>query len=459
MDMSQKRDMILKGNLWKVIFTLALPIMLGNLIQTIYNLTDTFFVGKLGGNEVAAIQLVWPIIFLMMSFGMGMGIATTSLISQYIGANEHDKASKTAGQAISFLVILAIVLGTIGFFLSDTIVSLMGATGLFHTNASDFLKIMFIGLPGMFLMFAYNAIKQGQGDTMAPMKLSLVSVISNIIMDPIFIFVLGMGIRGAAIATVLARAIFSVIAIMTIFYRQKGIHLHLKDLKLQMESVALIVKVGLPSSLGQATAALGFTILNVFLVDFGQVTLTAFAIGNRISSLIMMPAMGIGNALAPLVGQNLGAENPQRAKSAIYKSMVISTVILLTGGWLMFPFRSFLIGLFTTDPVAIASGADYLGMIIIGIPLMGLFQIYNGTFQGSGHTVFAMILMMGRLWALRIPMVFYLSHQATFNPMSVWYAMIISNFITVLVGTGIFLSGKWQKRVIKKKAVTLAESE
>jgi Na+-driven multidrug efflux pump len=195
--------------------------------------------------------------------------------------------------------------------------------------------------------------------------------------------------------------------------------------------------------------ALGFTILNVFLVGFGEVTLTAFAIGNRVSSLVLMPTTGIGSALSTVVGQNIGADNVARAKEAVKRSVVISTVILSAGGALMYPFSERLISAFTMNAEVIYHGTNYLKLIIVAVPLMGFFQILNGTFQGSGHTVYSMILMMGRLWGLRIPMIVALSHTPSFGPNSVWYAMIASNFIICCVGWGIYFTGRWQRKVIK----------
>ncbi|GAB6107889.1 MATE family efflux transporter [Fusibacter bizertensis] len=451
MDFIQKREMILKGNMKKVILTLSLPIMLNNFLHTIYNLTDTFFVSKISDNAVAGVQFIWPLIFLITSFGIGMTIATSSIIAQYIGAHMKEKARKTAGQSISFLFALSLVLGILGYLFAPAVIRAMGGTGALYENAYAYLSVMFLGMPTTFLLNAYNAIKQGQGDTISPLVIGALSIGTNIILDPIFMFVLGMGVQGAAIATVISTGIFALYGIFTTFDEKQSLKLELSDLKFDKEILMKIVNIGLPSSTGQAMTAFGFTILNVFLVSFGEVTLTAFAIGNRISSLIMMPAMGIGSALATIVGQNLGADNVSRAKMAVRSSTIMSTIFLVVGGLIMLPFVQDIVKAFSADPEIIKNGTEYLTMIIWGIPLMGFFQILVGTFQGSGHTVSAMILMMGRLWALRIPMVFMLSRSNGFGPSSIWTAMIVSNLITCLVGFGIYATGKWQHKVIKQK--------
>lgn len=451
MDYKEKRDLILKGKMSKVILTLSLPIMLNNLIHTIYNITDTYFISQIGDSEVAGVQFVWPLIFLMMSFGMGMGIASSALISQYIGSSNHDKAKKTAGQTITLLLFLSVFLGVIGFFMTPYIVRWMGATGSLFENGVAYLSIMFAGLPTMFMMNAFTAIKQGQGDTMSPLIIGGLSVVTNMVLDPIFIFVLGLGIKGAAYATVLSTGIFALYGIYTVFGYKQSLKIDFSDIIPSRKRLEEIIRIGLPSSTGQATTAFGFTILNVFLIDFGEVTLTAFAIGNRVSSLIMMPAMGIGSALATVVGQNLGADNVQRAKDAVKNSAWLSTVILIAGGMVMYPFSERIISAFSSSPEIIESGTAYLKILFITIPFMGYFQVLVGTFQGSGHTMSAMVLMIGRLWGLRIPMVYVLSQFANYGPSSIWYAMVLSNMIICVVGFGMFLTGKWQVKVIKDK--------
>lgn len=322
----------------KVILTLSLPIMFNNFVQTIYNLTDTYWVSKLGSTEVAAMTLVWPVIFLMMSLGIGVSIAGTALISQYIGSNNLDDATDVAGQIISFSFVFSLVLGIIGSLLSHSIVKAMGGEGQLLVNATDFLRIIFLGMPTMFVFFAFNSIKQGQGDTITPMKYSTASVVLNMILDPIFIFTFNLDIKGATIATVIARGIFAFYAVYALFTKTDGIHLSLKHLHINKTVLTKLIKIGLPSSIGQSTTAFGFAILNIFIISFGKSTMAAFGIGNRINSLILMPAMGIGSALATIIGQNLGANNIDRAKKAVKTSTILTTIFLVIGGSVLFTF-------------------------------------------------------------------------------------------------------------------------
>ncbi|WP_425448649.1 MATE family efflux transporter [Dethiothermospora halolimnae] len=453
MSFLKKRDLILNGNMYKVIVTLALPIMLNNFMQTVYNLTDTFFVSTIGDDAVAAMTLVWPVIFFMMSIGMGVSIAGTALISQYTGSDRLDDATDIAGQVVSFSFVFSLTLGIIGFFLAPSIVNWMGAEGDVYRYGVNFLSIMFLGLPTMFIFFAFQSIKQGQGDTFTPMLYGGASVILNIGLDALFIMVLGFGIRGAAIATVTARGIFSFIAIYRLFSPSGGIQLTRRHLNINPRVLRKLIKVGLPASIGQSTAAFGFIILNKFIISFGDSTMTAFGIGNRINSLILMPAMGIGNALATIVGQNLGADNVPRAKSAIKKSAILSTIVLALGGATIFMIADSVVGLFTDSKDVLSQGIFYLKLITSAIPLMGFFQIFVGTFQGSGHTKMAMVMMAGRLWLLRIPLILIFKNFTDLGTRSVWYAMILSNFIICLIGYGMYLTGKWERKIIKKRSI------
>lgn len=451
MKFEKKRDLILNGNMNKVIITLATPLMLNNLIQTIYNLTDTFWVSKLGDIEVASITLVWPVVFFFMAIGMGVNIAGTALISQYVGSNQQEKATKVAGQIVTFSFLLSTLFALVGITNAHHFVGLMRGEGILLEKASAYLQIIFAGSPFMFVFFAFNSIKQGQGDTFTPMVLGGLSVGLNIILDPIFIFTFGLGIRGAAYATILARALFTFYAVYTLFTKNEGIRLKPSDLKLNKDLLIKIIKVGIPSSFGQSTTALGFGLLNSVIISYGANTLAAFGIGNRLNSVVMMPAMGIGAALATIIGQNLGADQLDRAKSAVRQSAILSTTLMVLGGIIMFNASPILITQFSQDQEVIRMGTYYLRLISLSLPLMGFFQIFVGTFQGSGHTISAMIIMAGRLWVFRIPMIFLFKYLTNFGSNGIWYAMNLSNLFICIVGLAIYSTGRWQTKIIKKR--------
>ncbi len=454
MNFKEKQKFILEGKMPKVILTLATPIMFNNLIQTLYNLADTYWVSKLGTTSMAAITLVFPVVFLTLSVGMGINVAGTALISQYIGSNRENDGKRIASQMVSFALILSLFLSLIGYFSTPFIIKAMGGEGGVFTQSTEYLSLMFWEMPGMFLILVYTAIKQAQGDTITPMILNVAGVILNIILDPIFILVLGLGIKGAAIATVFSRTIFAIYAIYTLFVNKNGIYLEKNNLGLDKKTLSEIINISLPSSLGQSAAALGFIILNSVVISYGENTLAAFGVGNRINSLILMPAQGIGSSLAAIIGQNLGAYKKERAKLAFNTSIKLTTSFMVVGGITIFMLSQNIVSIFVqNDPNVFNQATNYLRLISLSLPLMGFFQVFVGTFQGSGHTIYAMIMNMGRLWALRLPMIILFKKYTSLDSSGVWYAMVLSNLLICILGLIIYLSGKWQKEVIKAKTV------
>lgn len=456
--MLSNQNIILKGPIHKAVLKLALPIMLANLMQTLYNLADTFWVGRyeiingLEGELLSSIILTFPAIGITLALGMGISAACISLISQYIGSNNAEEAKHVSGQALTFAFISSIIIGFLGVIFTSQIVSFLGGSEnhLIFVSSTKYLRIMLGGLPSLFLFFTFNAIKQAQGDTLSPMIFSFISVILNVILDPIFMIHLDMGISGAAYATVLSRGIFIIFAIISLFKTsKKHVKLDLNDLKLNPKIMNKIISIGVPASLSSATASLGFAVLNGFILSFGFQTLTAFGIGNRITGLILMPAMGIGNALSAIVGQNLGANNVKRAKEAVKTSFLLSTIILILGGVVIFTSAEFIVLQFTKIPIIVEQATYYLKLIIATIPLMAGFSILQGTFTGSGHTKLALLISGGRLWLLRIPMIYLLKTYTSLGSNLIWYSMILSNLIICIIGYIIYQSGIWEKRVIE----------
>ncbi|QGU94867.1 MATE family efflux transporter [Clostridium bovifaecis] len=454
MDYAYKRDLILNGNMRKVLLTLSLPVMFNNLIQTLYSVADMFWVSKLGAVEVASTGFVWPVLFLIISIGMSITIAGTSLISQYVGSNNKDKANLTAAQIFSVSIILGAVLSVLGYLITPYIIRFMGADEALFKNSTIYLSIMFFDIPCYFIFLVFGAIRQAEGDTMSPMLLNVAGAITNVILDPLFILKLNMGIGGAALATVLSKVIFTPFVIYLLIKNKDRVHIKLNYLKLRKKVVSKILRVGVPTCIGQAGSSLGFIVLNAFIASYGNNTMAAFNIGNNINSIVMMPALGIGTALASIIGQNLGAEQTDRAREAFKTAVYLSTVMLVIGGAFLFLFAGNVIKIFVPnvqDIGVITEGKYYLKVISAGLPFMGIFQVLIGTFQGSGHTLYSMIMDAGRLWLIRLPMIIIFQNLTDLGSPVVWYSMIISNGITCIIGILIYSTGKWERKIIHKE--------
>lgn len=461
--MKNRKEMILKAPILKVVLMMALPVMMSNLMQTLYNLADTFWVGQFEmlnsaqGELLSAMVLITPATWVLLTFSTGISTAIISLISQYIGVNKEKSAKRVAAQAITFSLITSVIIGTLGVMFTPQIVHLLGAEGEVFKNGVIYLRIMLFGLPTVFLFYTFNSIKHAQGDTFTPMLYSLLSVGLNIVLDPILMITLNMGIAGAAIATVFSRGIFVVFAITSLFKKSdRHVRLSFHDLKPDSQIIHQIIKIGLPASFSNTIASFGFGVLNRYVIAFGVTTLTAYGIGNKITELILMPVMGIGSALAAIVGTNLGAGNIRRARKSVKVSFYLSSGILLAGGAIIFINAETIVLQFNNMPDVINQATLYLKLIIATIPLMAGFSVLKNTFIGSGHTGLTLIISVGRLWFLRIPLIIILQRFTSLGTNSVWYAMILSNLIICIIGYIIYRTDIWETKVIKEPKVKVA---
>jgi len=443
----KKRNLILKGNMYKVIILLSLPIMLNNLIQTMYNLTDTYFLSKLGAVEVASMTLAWPVVFMQLALGVGIGIAGTTLISQNIGAKKLEEARKIAGQVVVFSVGFSMLLAISGVLSTPYILKIMGATGAIYDNAYIYLVLIIGGAPLMYAGFAYSSIKQGEGDTISPMLLSLISVTINIALDPIFIFYFNLGIKGAALATLLARALTLFYIIYQLFIKETHLKLSIKDLKPDFIYIKKLISLGIPASIGQATIALGFVILNSFVNTYGEYTLAAFGIGNRVNGIMVMPAMGIGGAVTSIVGQNIGNNNIKRVKECVIKSSILGGLFSLFGTITLLLWGNKIIEFFSDNKKIIDLGSDYLIYISLSLIGLAILPIITGALQGVGQTKKAMYLSMSRLWTFRLPMLLILPYFIGKTEKVIWYAISSSNIIAMVVAIYFYKKSKFKSLI------------
>jgi len=449
---TKKREFILNESLYKVIITLSLPIMINNLIQTFYNLADGVWVSKIGSTEFAATAFVWPVNFLFISLGIGLSIAGTSILSQLIGAEKYKEANKYASQIIVISLIGAIIFSIIGYIISPYAIKLMGATGNLAKFSNIYLRITFLDMPFMFLFFNFNSIMNSQGNMLTPTILSGISAILNVVLDPIFIFTFDMGVAGAAIATLLSKALLAFAGLYILMKKSTMIKPDFKSFKFDKEIIRKVIKVAIPSSIGQSGSALGFMVLNSFIASYGTATIAAFAMVNRITSLIMQPAMGVGAALTSIVGQNLGSGQIERVKEAFKKSLKLTISFSVVGCILLIIWDNPIVEFFMQskdDMSVISQGVTYLQYISISMPLMGIFSVLQGVFQGSGHTKYSMAMEVGRLWFVRLPMILMFKYFTTIGEVGIWFSMSFSNVIVCLFGYWIYRRGKWERRVIK----------
>ncbi len=450
MNVLERRDMILNGNLYEVIIKLSLPIMINNLIQTLYNLADGFWVSKISSVHFAATAFVFPVVFLFISLGIGISIAGISILSQLIGASDNEQAKEYATQITMTSLILSIAFGILGYIISPFIIKIMGATGALAEYSNIYLKITFLDMPFTFMFFVFNSIMNAQGNMLTPTYLSGISAALNVILDPIFIFTFNMGIAGAAIATLISKAILAIWGFYILMRSTNYIKPRFKGFKFNKKIIRRVVKIGLPSSIGQSGAAMGFIVLNSFIASYGTATLAAFGMVNRIQALIMQPAMGVGEALTSIIGQNIGSKQIKRAKEAFAKSMWMTIAFSMIGFTLLIWQNRSIINFFMQskdDATVISQGVTYLKYISFSMPLMGIFNVIQGFFYGSGHTKYSMSMEIGRLWLVRIPMILAFKYLTDIGPSGIWFSMSFSNLLVCIYGYLIYRKGHWQRSV------------
>ena len=322
-----------QGSITSNIIKLSWPLVTANLIQSLYNIVDTFWLGKLGPLAINAPTISWPVIFLVISFAGGFGMAGTSFVSQHHGANQEEMVGKAVGQTLLIIVFFSVTMSLTGFFLSDWIVRWMGASKELIPLASIFMKTIFLATPFTFGFMVYSSLLRGYGDTITPMKLSFYSVIANMILDPIMIFGwLGfpkLGVFGAALATLLTRGFFTVYAYYLLLSGKNGLKVKRQDFIFDFEKIKQILKIGMPLGLSQTGQAVGFVVMTAIVAYFGNYTLAAFGIGNRIISLATMFSMGISASSSAIIGQNLGAKKIKRAEETVKKSLALNVLSMV----------------------------------------------------------------------------------------------------------------------------------
>lgn len=440
---------ILSGNMTKAILALAIPIIVNNFIQTMYNLTDTFWLGKLGTNEMAAISLVTPMQSIIINFGGGLTLAGAILISQYVGAGEKKNVVKMANHIFVCAMIFALLCGSLCFLFTPAIVSWLGADSTIHKMGTVYLRIVLTDLPFLFMINIFSAVSQAQGDTVKPMKLNMLGIIINMIFDPLFIMVFKWGIAGAALATMLAKIPCAIIALISLFNSKNSISINIKGFKFDKYMIKKIISIGLPTAIGNSTMQFGFLLMTKNVLVYGNGAMAAYGIGNKINGIITMPANAMGSAVATIAGQNIGAKQPVRALDAYKKSCLMSVIFLLTAGFILS--RSFtstaIVRIFSSDENVIPMAANFLSIMAFWCWTNGIYNNTVGLFNGAGNTIVTMAIDASRLWIFRFATLFIFSHFFNMAEESVWYSVVASNGISAGLMYVFYKLGWWKWRV------------
>ncbi len=441
-------EMILGGNMTRALLSLAVPIMINNLIQTMYNLTDTYWLGKLQTTRMAAISLVSPMQNVIIHFGQGITMAGAILISQYVGARDTKNAKAMADHIFVCSMIFSIVCGLICFLLTPSIVTWLGAEGDVYTLGITYIRIVICDLPFLFMINIYSAISQAQGDTLRPMQLNMLGILINMILDPLFIMGFKWDIAGAAFATFLAKIPCALIALIAVTKGGNDIKISLKGFRFSGKMFGNIVSVGLPTALGNSTMQLGFLLMTKNVLMYGDAAMAAYGIGNRINSIITMPANALGGAVSTIVGQNIGARQQDRAVESYRKGRLMSVLFLFTLGIILSKFLSRpIVEIFTHDESVALMASDFLSIMAFWCFTNGVYNTTTGIFNGAGNTIVTMIVEATRLWIWRFLTLYIFRTFFHMGVESVWYCVVASNGISALIIYMLYKAGLWKMRI------------
>jgi putative MATE family efflux protein len=428
-------EQILSGNLTVAILSLAIPIVINNFIQTMYNLTDTYWLGKLGTDEMAAISLVSPVQNIVINFGQGFTLAGAILISQCVGAKDDEEAKTMTNQLFLSSVVFSVMLALLGILLTPFVVTWLGAEDKVLEYGKTYLTIVLMDMPFLFMINLFAAVNQAQGDTVRPMKLNLLGVIINLFLDPLFI--LKWGVAGAALATMLSKVPCAIIALVDLVKKNKQVYLELtlEKLKPRFDKIKRIVQLGLPTAIGGSTMQFGFLLMTKNVLVYGKTAMAAYGIGNKINGIITMPSTAFGSATATIVGQNVGAGQNERADLAYRRARMIAIIFLFVSGMILS--RNFIstamVDIFSDDAEVIPMAADFLSIMAFCCWTNGIYDTTKGYFNGNGKTMVTMVIDATRLWVFRFLTLFICSQILHMRERSVWFSVVASNALSSLV--------------------------
>lgn len=445
MDKRKGNTDLTEGKVWKVIVRFAVPLLVGNLLQQFYNITDSIIVGQFLGKEaLAAVSASFFIYYFIISLVIGVGSGTTVVISQLFGAKQYQKVQLAFSSFFIFMLVGGIILSIAGIIFAEPVFRLTNTPEEVIPQAVAYFRI-YIG--GTFLFVTFNSIisiLRGVGESVRPMLFILITTVLNIAFDLLFILVFKWGIEGAARATVVSQGIGMCIALAYVNNTHPLLSIKKQDMLFDWKLFNESLKIGLPTSVQQCAIALGLIALLGIVNSFGTNTLTAYGAAGKIDTIITQAILTLSGALAAFCGQNIGAGRLDRVKKGVQFTMYTNIALGLLTFAAVYLFGNEMMRIFTKDIDVVAIGKEYL-LIIGGFFIVhGALNVYNGALRGAGDTLFPMITSLVCLWLIRIPLAYYLSSWLGRN--GIWWAIGISITIGLIVTFVYYKMGFWKRR-------------
>lgn len=457
MDKIEKRKYNLLENpkLIRVMIIMSLPLFFSNLLKSFHDIVDSFFIARMDTSveimqsSLAAINIHWSIYNLFNAFGIGLAVAAVGIVSQYVGAKREKEATVYSAKLVSFSFVLGFIVTGLLYFSAPLIARLMGAESHTYTLFVTYIRFRSFEFPFYFVFAIYQSIRQARGDTISPVLLSVGSIVWNLLLTWLLVGYMNLGITGAGISTLTAQIIIFPFVLYGLFFSRKHPRIYVKDLGFNKDIIKEISRFALPSAFSSMISSLGFAVIQSIILSYGEVVSSGFSTGNRISSILLNPAMAIGSVQAAFVGQNIGHGNKDRAKQSYKSARNISVLFMLVGIAFAIPLAPQIIELIigNKSPEINQVANEYTIWILATQPLMAMYNNYMSLFNGSGNNKYALIMSMIRLWILRIPLVLIFKYLTPVGYSGIWYAMALSNFVIMLVGYYFYKKVSFEKKV------------
>jgi len=444
-----------KGNEAKLIFQFAVPMLLGNLFQQLYQVVNSVIVGRyLGEKALAAVGASFPIIFTLIALIIGFGIGASVVISQYFGAKDYEKVKRASDTINIFFLFAGIILSIIGIIFSGAIFRLLDLPQELMHDAILYLNIYISGLVVMFGFNGTAAILRGIGDSKTPLYFLIISVFFNIGFDLLFILVFKWGIAGAAIATVVAQVGAFLTAIIYLNRNHQLIRFNFGEFIFDKKIFWQSVKIGLPTGIQQTFVGLGGMFLMKFVNVYGTVVIAGYSAAMRIDQLALLPAMNFSAALSGFVGQNMGAKQFDRIKAGLRATFIMSAAVCFTITIIVVLWGDNIMGMFTTNPEVIKVGHKYLIIVSLFYIFFSTMFTYTGLLRGAGATLVPMFLTLISLWLIRIPLAYFLSKYTSLAEEGIWWSIPIAWFVGTITSYIYYKMGRWKNKGIVQKIET-----
>lgn len=447
-----KESHFTEGSIRKAIFYLAIPMMLEMIMESLFAVVDIFFVGKIGVNAVAAVGLTESVITVIYSVSMGLSMAATAVVARRVGEKKFRAAGDAAFQALSLAILISLVTGILGFIYAGDALSLMGADAEVLKTGAGYTRIIFAGNMSIMLLFMINGIFRGAGSAAIAMRSLWISNGINIILDPIFIFGWGpipeMGIEGAAWATTIGRSTGVLYQLWNLFDGSAIVRITRKNLVLRLRTITRLLQIA-SGGMGQfLIESASWIFLMRVISETGSTALAGYTIAIRIIIFTLLPALGLSNAVTTLVGQNLGAGQPERAEKSVWLAAKYNALFLGLVSVVFFIFRYPLISLFNSDPEVLAVGSEALLIICLGYVFFAYGMVVSQAFNGAGDTMTPTLINIGIFWAFEIPLAWYMAIQLGMGATGVFWAIAIAHSLHAVICIVLFRRGRWKRTLV-----------